>query len=143
VTLELTRLVAHVHGHLGWLSVAALAHPALLLRRTGRRAPLATTLASALTVVTALAGASIYPSYREVIKPTLFLEHPALGWAFERKEHLAVAAALFAIAGAIAHRTAGTRPALATLAHRSFVVAFVCAAAAGVIGVAVATTRSF
>lgn len=143
MSLDVVRLIAHVHGHLAWLGIAALAHPALLLRRHGRRAPLATALATGLTLVTALAGASIYPRYRELIRPTLFVEHPALGWAFERKEHLAVFAVVFALAGLALHRTSPARPALARLAHRAYVVAFACAATAGVIGVLVATTRAF
>ena len=37
-------------------------------------------------------GAALYPRYREIIKPVLFAESPHIGWAFERKEHLAIGA---------------------------------------------------
>ncbi|MDB5220684.1 MAG: hypothetical protein JWO86_8611, partial [Myxococcaceae bacterium] len=30
--LEATRLMEHVHGHLGWLAAATLVHPAIVLR---------------------------------------------------------------------------------------------------------------
>lgn len=143
MSLDPVRLLAHVHGHLGWLVVAALSHPAVLLRKVGRRAPLATTLATATTLVTAVIGAAIYPRYREVIKPTLFVEHPSLGWAFERKEHLAVFAAVFALSGWIAHRAADARPELAPLAQRAYVVALGCSVVAATIGVLVAAARSF
>jgi hypothetical protein len=147
-TTLLLRALERIHGHLGWLAIAALLHPAILLRNPRRRAPLSVGLATAMAVTTALLGARIYPSYRELLKQRIFIEHPSLGWAFERKEHLAVGAISFAIAGCIAHFAVPlfdepSRGHVARLAHRAFVVAFALAAIVGAIGIAVATYKSF
>jgi hypothetical protein len=143
------RVLERVHGHLGWLTVAALSHPAILLRNPKRRAPLATALATAGAVATAALGALIYPEYRARLKQPIFVEARALGWVFERKEHLAVGAVSFALIGCIAHLGAaafegeGTRLLTARLAHRAFVVAFVLSAIVASFGVAVASFKSF
>ena len=142
------RLLEHVHGHLGWLSVVALLHPAILLRQRRRRARLSVSLSTGLVVVTALLGAYVYPSYRDRIKQHLFIEAPKLGWMFERKEHMAVGAVAFALIGCVSHLAlplAGGEPAesLARLAHWAFVLAFTFALAAAVLGVAVASCKSF
>ena len=145
----LLRVLERIHGHLGWLSVAALLHPAILLRNPKRRAPLAVSLTTAFLVVTAGLGAFIYPEYRIRLKQRIFVELPSLGWSFERKEHLAVGAVTFALIGCIAHLSAsifteeGTRRTVARMAHRCFVVAFVLGAIVAVLGVAVASYRSF
>jgi hypothetical protein len=145
----LLRLLERVHGHLGWLSVGALLHPAILLRQRRRRARLSVSLATGFVVVTALLGAYIYPSYRDRIKQHLFIEAPKLGWMFERKEHLAVGAVAFALVGCVSHLAlpfvagGGPEQSLARLAHRAFVLAFVFALVAAVLGVSVASYRSF
>jgi hypothetical protein len=143
------RVLERVHGHLGWLGVAALLHPAILLRNPRRRAPLAVILTVATLAVTAVIGASIYPEYRSRLKQHIFIEAPRLGWLFERKEHLAVGALAFALAGGIAHLAAprfadeNVRATLARLAHRAFVIAFALALVVASFGVAVATYKSF
>ncbi len=142
------RVIERIHGHLGWLAVAALLHPAILLRRPARRARLAVSLATAGVVVTALLGGGIYPEYRARLKQHIFIDSPRLGWMFERKEHLAVGAVSFALAGCVAHLSVPwvgeeSRAAMSRLAHRSFVVAFVFAALVATIGVVVASFRSF
>ncbi len=147
-SLETLRLLEHVHGHLGWLAVASLAHPALVLRRPARRAPLAVALSTGLVVVTAGLGAFIYPEYRVRVKQALFLQAPTLGWCFERKEHLAVFALLFACFGCVAHLAsprfeAASRERLARAAHLAYVAAFGFALVAASLGVAVAVQRSF
>jgi hypothetical protein len=149
MTTLVLRLLEHVHGHLGWLSVAALLHPAILLRNARRRARLSVSLATGFVLVTAVLGATIYPLYRERIKQHLFIEAPRIGWMFERKEHLAVGAVAFAVAGCAAHLTAPLvaderiHRTLAVVAHRAFLVAFALALTAAVLGVAVASYRSF
>jgi len=146
---SMLRLLERVHGHLGWLAVAALAHPAILLRNPQRRARLSVLLATALVVTTALLGASIYPDYRGRLKQRIFLEAPTLGWMFERKEHLAVGVLFFSLVGCVAHLgvTLCTEPAarvvVARLSHRAFLVAFVMALVTATIGVAVASFKSF
>jgi hypothetical protein len=146
--IQLLRVLERIHGHLGWLAVAALLHPAVLLRRPRRRARLAVSLATGLVVGNAILGGYLYPEYRSRLKQSIFIDTPRLGWMFERKEHLAVGAVAFALAGCIAHLSLPwmdetTADTMARLAHRSFVVAFVLAAAVACIGVAVASFRSF
>jgi hypothetical protein len=145
----LLRLLERVHGHLGWLSVAALLHPAILLRQRRRRARLSVSLATGFVVVTALLGAYVYPSYRDRIKQHLFIDAPKLGWMFERKEHMAVGAVAFALVGCLSHlalplvASGGPEQSLARLAHWAFVLAFAFALVAAVLGVSVASYRSF
>lgn len=146
--MTLLRALERIHGHLGWLSVAALLHPAILLRNPRRSARLSVGLATAFVVATAVLGASMYPEYRARLKQHIFLEAPRLGWLFERKEHLAVAVVAFACAGCAAHLAAptldeATRRVAAKVAHRAFVAAFVLSLAVASIGVAVASFKSF
>jgi formate hydrogenlyase subunit 3/multisubunit Na+/H+ antiporter MnhD subunit len=142
-------VLERIHGHLGWLSVAALLHPAILLRNPKRRARLAVFLTTLFTVVTASLGAFIYPSYRERLKQHIFIEAPRVGWLFERKEHLAVGALGLALVGCVAHLSLpyfteeDTQHTVARLAHRAFVAAFVMALVVAVIGVTVASFKSF
>jgi len=147
--VNLDRLVEHVHGHVGWLAALALVHPAILLRRRRRRALLSAVAGTALCTLAGVLGALMYRDYRERIKPLLFSEAPAFGWAFERKEHLGTAAVLLAWAGLSAHwaahssTTAGMNEPLGRLAHWAYVAAAVSALLAASLGVAVACQRSF
>jgi hypothetical protein len=147
--IVLLRVLERVHGHLAWLAVVALLHPAILLRNPSRRARLAVAVTTLLVVMTSLLGFCIYPEYRSRIKRDIFIEAPRLGWLFERKEHLAVGALTFALVGCAAHLSlpvfteGDTRRTVARLAHRAFVVAFALAAVVAVFGVAVASYRSF
>lgn len=149
MTTLLLRVLERIHGHLGWLSVAALLHPAIFLRNPKRRARISVALATGFVVATALFGGYIYPLYRERIKQHIFIEWPKLGWMFERKEHLAVGAVAFALAGCMSHLTLplfadeGTKRTMALLAHRAFVVAFALALLVAILGVAVASYKSF
>jgi len=82
------------------------------------------------------------------LKQSIFIDAPRVGWMFERKEHLAVGAVAFAVAGCVAHLTlpwmdAATAPTVARVSHRCFVAAFLLAAVVACIGVAVASFRSF
>lgn len=145
----LLRVLERIHGHMGWLAVAALLHPAILLRNPRRRARLSVGLAVASVVVVGALGGVIYPPYRALLKQRIFLERPALGWMFERKEHLAVGAIVFALVGGALHLTAPLFPGeearllAARAAHRSFVFAFAFALVVAVLGVAVASYSSF
>ena len=145
----LLRVLERVHGHLAWLSVAALAHPAILLRDPRRRARLSVSLAAALTAATAGFGAFIYPDYRVRLKQRLFQEAPSYGWAFERKEHLVVGVVAFALIGCVAHlasptfESPETRLRVARLAHHAFAIAFALSLIAAAIGLAVASFTSF
>jgi hypothetical protein len=147
VTVTLLRALEHVHGHLGWLATAALAHPAILLRRPRRRALGAAAAATALVTAAAACGACLYPAYRTDIKPALFAVAPAIGYAFERKEHLAVAAVILSWAGLCLHWFNGRADPgqihLGRAAFLAFVWATCLAATAAVLGTIVAITRTF
>ncbi len=149
MSLLVLRVLERIHGHLGWLAVAALLHPAIFLRNPKRRARLSVALATALVLAAGLLGGIVYPPYRDVVKQRLFLDAPRVGWLFERKEHLAVGALAFAVVGCVAHLTLSLvddealRPTMARTAHRAFVVAFALAFAVATLGVWVATYRSF
>lgn len=147
--MNVLRVLEHVHGHLGWLAVAALLHPAILLRNPERRARLSTLGATLLTLITGGLGAYLYPDYRIRLKQQIFVHTPALGWCFERKEHLAVGALAFAIIGCIAHWSTqrigddALRTTVARGAHRAYVVAFALSFGVAIFGVAVAVTSTF
>lgn len=143
--MSLLRFLAQLHGHLGWLAAAALLHPALLLSaRRGRGVAFVATLATVSSVVF---GSALYPSYRAAIKRPLFVLDGRIGWAFERKEHLAFAAASCALLGLVAVLLADRRPEqrerYLSLGRRSYAAAFVFALAVALIGTLVASVRGF
>ena len=143
------RVAEHIHGHMGWLSAAALLHPAVVLRNPERRARLAVSLTTGFVTASGLLGAWIYPEYRSRLRQALFIQAPAIGWLFERKEHLAVGAIGFAWIGCIAHPTARSfedealRQRVSVAAHRAYLIAFVLCLAVASLGVAVATHSTF
>ncbi len=142
------RVLERVHGHLGWLSAAALLHPAIVLRNPKRRAKLSVSLATSFVCATGALGAYFYPDYRRILKQHIFRESAAIGWLFERKEHLAIGAVAFALAGCVAHLSLRSfddreQGSVARLAHRSFVVSFALTLAVAVLGVVVASFKSF
>lgn len=148
MSLDPLRLIEHVHGHLGWLAAAALVHPAVALRSDTRRAHLAVGLATAFVTAASALGAWLYVSYREELRQGIFLHAPAIGLLFERKEHLAFGAVVFAWAGASAHfaavrATPEARPGLRTIARRAFTAAAALAVLVAVLGTVVAVYRSF
>lgn len=99
------RWAAALHGYLAVLAVAALLHPAIVLRsgrvlsRSNRWSVVAST---ALVVATFSAGLSIYGGYRDHVKRALFTQSFRAGLLFETKEHLAVVALCFALGACLA-----------------------------------------
>jgi len=142
----LLRTVEHLHGHLAWLSTAALYHPTILLRRPRRRAVGAAFAAAALITATAVLGAAMYPAYRAQLKPAIFASSRLLGLLFERKEHLGVGAVVLAWAGLALHLRARDqdwdRPA-SRAAFVAFAGAAVFATLAASMGLMVAVHQTF
>jgi hypothetical protein len=140
------RLLEHIHGHLGWLSAAALLHPAILLANRRRKAHLSVGLAAGFVTATGAIGAYLYAPYRDNVKQQLFIHTPEVGYLFERKEHLAFGAVLLAWAGTIAYAAATraeepVRGSLRTFAFRAFVFSCLLTVCTAVLGVAVAVVR--
>lgn len=146
--LDATRLMEHVHGHLGWLAAATLAHPAIVLRSHTRRAHYAVGLSTVFVTVTAGIGVALYEAYRERLKQGIFMHAAPIGLLFERKEHLAVGAVLLAWAGAAAYFAAPsaaepTRGHLRTIAFRAFCASASLAVLVAILGTIVAVYRTF
>jgi len=147
---DVARLGEHIHGHLGWLAAIALVHPAVLLRWRERRAHLSVGLAVGLATLAGGLGAALYPTYRERLQPRIFAQAPAIGYLFERKEHLAFGALTLAWAGAVTYAAAtlrqctpGERDALRKAAHWAFVAAALLAVGTAVLGTCVASYETF
>jgi hypothetical protein len=104
-------------------------------------------LSTGLVTVVSILGVLLYPSYTDLLKQRIFQTGPRFGWMFERKEHLAFAAVMFAWAGAAAYvaawKTEGTDRTFRTLAHRAYVVAAGIAIAVAALGTAVSTFKTF
>jgi hypothetical protein len=147
------RLLERVHGHLGWLAVAALAHPAILLRDRRRRAHLSVALSVGFITLAAAIGVGLYPSYSAGLKPQIFVQDPRIGLLFERKEHLAFGAVVLTWTGAIAYiaalrvqrqqASATLHAELRRLAFRAYIGAVALAAIVAALGTWVATYKSF
>lgn len=141
-------LLQKVHGHLGVLAVALALHPVVSLRRGTRpsaRSRLSGYTAAALMLLANAAGWLVYPAYREEVKGRLFEVSVTYGRLFETKEHLAFYALCLALSGAVLmwagdvkHGAALRRPARITWA-----LCFVCALAAGALGVVTASAAGF
>ncbi|MDF2695035.1 MAG: hypothetical protein K0S65_3418 [Labilithrix sp.] len=146
--LDPLRLSEHVHGHLGWLVAALLVHPAIVLRNPKRRAHLAVALATAAVTIVGASGAWLYVAYRAELKQGIFAHAPAIGLLFERKEHLAFGAVVFAWAGCAAYfgaarATPHVQALLRTIAFRAFVASAALALVVAALGTIVAVYKSF
>lgn len=142
------RIEEHLHGHLGWLAAIALVHPAILLRRTRRRAHLSVGLAVGVVTLVGALGAYMYPDYRDRLRQSMFQHAPTIGYLFERKEHLAFGAILLAWAGAIAYAGATrvdgeVRESLRKAAHVAFVAAAALAVVTATLGTIIAAYKTF
>jgi hypothetical protein len=147
VKLEALRLLEHIHGHLGWLAVAALVHPAIVLRNPKRRARLAVTLSVALATLAGALGGYLYFYYSLVLRRAIYVASVRHGLMFERKEHLAFGAIALAWAGCVMHWTArdaeGDPDARAKFAHYAFVMAAAISLVVAVMGTIVGSFKTF
>jgi hypothetical protein len=146
--LDPLRVQEHLHGHLGWIAVAALAHPAILLRRGQRRAHWAVGLAVGIVTLAAALGVWMYPAYRETLRQPIFVSSLTVGYLFERKEHLAFGVVLLAWTGGVAYGATFladgvVREQLRRAAHRAFVAAAALAVVTAALGTAVAAYKTF
>ena len=138
------RAAAHVHGHIGWLTALALAHPALLLRNPRRRALSVCVAATLLATATGALGVLLYPSYRIAIKPALLAANHVAAMSFERKEHFGVAVVVLAWVGLVAHRAARSDEGdLARVAFVAYAGAAALAAVTSALGTFVAVEHGF
>ena len=115
-SIQTLRIVEHLHGHLGWLTAAALIHPAIVLRRN-RGGRWAVGLSTGFVTLTVVVGVWLYTPYRTHLRQHLFQASATMGLLFERKEHLAFGAFALAWVGALAYvrpearaRASGLRP---------------------------------
>jgi hypothetical protein len=146
--LDPLRVQEHVHGHVGWLAALALVHPAILLRRTKRKAHLSVVLATAVATLAGVMGVVMYGDYRDRLRQHIFQQARTMGFLFERKEHLAFGAIFLAWAGALAYfcatRLEGQpREHLRRAAHWSFVAAAALCVVTAVLGTMVAAFKTF
>jgi hypothetical protein len=142
--LDPLRVEEHLHGHLGWLAAIALVHPAVLLRRTQRRAHLSVGLAVAAVTLAAVIGVAMYPAYRDTLRQPIFAGSAPLGYLFERKEHLAFATVMFAWAGGVAYAAAPfADETIRAHQHYTFVAAAAFAVVTAVLGTIVAAYKTF
>lgn len=143
MSVETLRLLERIHGHLGWLTVAALIHPAIMLRNPKRRARLSVTLAALFATVAGGFGAFIYPSYSKLLRRAIYTASMRHGLLFERKEHLAFAAIALAWAGCLLHLAARDSEPRARAAHMAFVASAALTLVVATLGTIVAVFRSF
>jgi uncharacterized membrane protein len=146
--IDPVRIQEHVHGHIGWLAAIALIHPAIVLRRTNRRAHLAVGLAVGVVTLAAGLGVAIYGDYRDQLRQSIFQQARGIGYLFERKEHLAFGAVVLAYAGAVAYVAAtrlegDTQARLRKAAHWAFVAAAAMAVVTAALGTVIAAYKTF
>ncbi len=95
-------------------------------------------LSTTLVTLVAASGAWLYGPYCDLVKRRLFQTAPTMGLLFERKEHLAFGAVLFAWVGAVAYIAK-----FRVLSHRAYVVAAAIAIVVASLGTIVASNRTF
>ena len=146
--LEPLRVEEHLHGHAGWLAAIALLQPAILLRRTQRRAHLSVALAVVAVTLAAGMGVTMYPAYRDTLRQPIFAGSAAVGYLFERKEHLAFGTVMLAWVGGVGYAAeafaeGGARASLRRVAHYAFVAAAAFALVTAALGTVVAAYKTF
>ena len=105
-------------------------------------------LSAGLVTVAGALGVLLYPEYTARVKQQIFLHAPAMGYLFERKEHLAFGAIVLTWAGSIAYFVAASadealQAPLRSFAFRAYAIAATLSVVVAVLGTVVATYRSF
>jgi hypothetical protein len=90
----------------------------------------------------------LYTPYREKLRQSIFLDAPAIGRLFERKEHLAFGVVVLAWAGAAAyfaapHARDAVRQELRSIAFRAFLLSACMSVIVAMLGTVVAVFRTF
>jgi adenylosuccinate lyase len=155
VSLEALQALARLHGVAAWLATVTLI-AAAWAQASGRARRLTVALGAAAATLALAAGGlgfALHDGYRARIRQKLFLQSATLGWLFERKQHLAFAAVLLAVAAAaitIATRRLEARPGAEAVTHElkrastfAWSAAAVLALTASVTSVIVAGRMSF
>lgn len=103
MSVEALRAIARAHGIAAAVATAALIMALGLLffeQRSGRRRAFAVGAVAVASITLAGAlGLLLDDAYRSRLRQRLFVEAPALGWLFERKQHLAFGAILLGWSG--------------------------------------------
>jgi hypothetical protein len=140
-------LLESIHGHVGVLAMVALFHPALMLwsgKPLSRNGKLALGASLALVGLAFALGLTIYPAYREQVKPELFLASERAGLFFETKEHLAWIALVGALGAGVTGLVAPPRAVQARrIAARVFLGAAIACTIAACLGTWIASVRTF
>lgn len=137
MSLEGLRALSRVHAVVAWLATIALVAAAAshLVARARRFAAAIGALALALSMSAVALGLGLHDGYRARLRQRLFVTSASLGWLFERKQHLALAAVMLALSGlavSLLLRRAearGDHPARSRELGRAALVAWISAAA--------------
>lgn len=138
---HLYSLLGAIHGHLGFLGLALMAHPVVSLGRPGRPTRgtrLSAWLAAALVSAPYALGWFIYPTYRQRVKPGLLADALPYAMAFETKEHLALMTLALAWGGVLSLRFGAAAPGGRRVARSLFACGVLTGAATAVLGLVVA-----
>lgn len=143
MSLEALRALLRWHAVAAWLATAALiaAAAAHASERTRRLTVALSSAAAALSLAAGGLGLALDEGYRMRLRQRIFVAAPGLGWLFERKLHLAVAAVLLAVAGAaitLAGRRLPARPGGAEVARELRRAARLASTAAALLALAAA-----
>lgn len=103
---ESLHTIASIHGIAAWSSLALLVSASFFARHIQIRIPKAAYLSAAAATLmlslSACAGFALHMPYQYRLRQRIFIEAPALGRLFERKEHLAFGALMLAWCAAFA-----------------------------------------
>lgn len=147
--MNLHLLLEKLHGHVALLGIALCFHAPISLRRVrsaGRRARIAAYCATVFMVAGTALGWVVYPEYRREVRQMLYVTSPALGRAFETKEHIGTFALALVLAGAVVTWQAsrpGLGPALTPAIRTLYLWAGVLASVSAVVGVYLASVYGF